>query len=107
MNRLASLLKLRDRLVALLAAFGVAGATGFADLTDNLPKDELIHGQPLEQVVGMALGAIAYAIMMTWLYRKRLVKGPLFRCGESRPASDYGTRFEPGGVRLLDGWHYH
>lgn len=106
MIRSATPLKLRDHLTALLGALALAHIIGLADRAGYLPYGVVGLDPVAGQMIAMASCVLVYALAASWLYRRRLVAGPLYRCGASRPAGDYGTRFEPGRDRLLDGWHY-
>ncbi|MDM7955091.1 hypothetical protein [Blastomonas sp.] len=98
--------RLRDHLAALLAALASAYAIGLADLAGYLPQGVAALDRPSGQIIGTAVCLLVYALVLTWACRRRLVAGPLYHCGESRPARDYGSRYEPGPDRLLEGWQY-
>lgn len=106
MNRHTATLMIRDHLAALLAAMACAHIIGLVSLAGFLPRDFLALDRFSGQLVDAALCLLVYASMLAALYRRRLVTGPLYRCGETRPVTDYGKQFEPGPVRLLDSWQY-
>jgi hypothetical protein len=106
MFRMTTLLKIRDHLAAALAALACAHAIGLLDLSAVLPRGVLaLPGLP-GQVIGAAVCGLVYAFAVTLLYRRRLVAGPLYRCGATRPAHFHEHTFKPGGQRLLEGWQY-
>lgn len=102
----ANIIRLRDQIAAIAAAFACAHAVGLIDLSHRLPQGALLGGGPAGRWIGLALCALVYAIVLTWLYRRRLVAGPLYRCGATRPHEDYGKPYRPGTSQLLEGWHY-
>lgn len=106
MIRHANILRSRDHLTAMLAALAAAYATGPSGLADWWPQGLLSPDRLPGQAIGTGICVLVYALIATWLSRRRLVTGPLYRCGASRPARDYGKRFEPGRARLLESWHY-
>jgi hypothetical protein len=100
------LLRLRDHLAALAASIACAHVIGLVRLVPLLPQaDLLIAGRP-GQLIGVALSALVHALVLSLLYRRRLVAGPLYRCGATRAAEDYGRPYRPGTSTLLQGWHY-
>lgn len=101
-----TLLKMRDHLAALAAAVLCAHAIGLVRLLDSLPQGTLLIEGRAGQLTGVALCALVHAIVLTALYRRRLVAGPLYRCGETRPVDAYGKPYRPGTSRLLESWHY-
>lgn len=106
MNLILALLKIRDHLAALAVSLLCAHAIGLIRLAEFLPQGELlIAGRP-GQAVGVAVCALVHAILLHLLYRRRLVAGPLYRCGETRPADAYGKPYRPGTSTLLESWHY-
>ncbi len=106
MTNLTIILKARDHLAALLAALACGHVIGLIDLLGALPSGAIALDRLSGQMIGAVLCCLVYAIVLTMLYRRRLVSGPLYRCGETRPVTDHGRRFEPGPARLLDGWQY-
>lgn len=106
MKRFAPMLKVRDHLTALLATLACAHVIGLISVAGFLPHGSITLDRPSGQILGAVLCGLVHAIVLTLLYRRRLVAGPLYRCGESRPAADYGKRYEPGTDRILDSWHY-
>lgn len=106
MNNRTIILKARDHLAALLAALVCGHVIGLIDLAGALPRGVMALDRFSGQIIGAAMCGLVYAIVLTTLYRRRLVSGPLYRCGETRPVTDYGRRFESGSVKLLDGWQY-
>lgn len=101
-----TLLRIRDHLAALAAAMLCAHAVGLVRLADFIPQGSLLIDGRAGQLGGVALCALVHAIILTGLYRRRLVAGPLYRCGETRPADDYGKPYRPGTSSLLQSWHY-
>lgn len=106
MIRYAKILKVRDHLTAVLATLASAHIIGLIELVGWLPRGTLALSHVSGQLLGAALCGVVYAIVITLLCRRRLVAGPLYRCGETRPAQDYGRAFHAGEHRLLDGWQY-
>ncbi|WP_430386581.1 hypothetical protein [Blastomonas fulva] len=109
MNRHPFLLRVRDHLAAMLATLVCAHTIGLVDLAGlarMLPHGVIGLDKGTGQLIGAALCGLTYALVLTWQLRRRLVAGPLYRCGESRPDADYGKSFAPGDSRLLDGWQY-
>lgn len=102
----ANILKLRDHIAAMAASLACAHGIGLIDLHPAIPQGSLLADGLAGQVVGLALSALAYAIIATLLYRHRLVRGPLYRCGETRPHRDYAQPYQKGTSSLLDSWHY-
>ncbi len=100
------LLRIRDHLAALAAAISCAQAIGLVCLFDGLPHGTLLIEGRAGQLLGVALCALAHAIVLAALYRRRLVAGPLYRCGETRPAETFDTPYRPGTSSLLESWHY-
>ncbi len=101
--------KARDHLAAMLATLACAhivGLLGLAGAARFLPHGVIALDPVSGQLIGAAMCGLTYALVLTWLVRRRLVAGPLYRCGESRPDADYGKSFAPGESRLLDGWQY-
>lgn len=101
-----TLLRMRDHLAALAAAVLCAHAIGLVCLSDFIPHGSLLIEGHAGQLIGVALCALAHAIVLTALYRRRLIAGPLYRCGETRPPDAYGQPYRPGTSRLLESWHY-
>lgn len=101
-----TLLRMRDHLAALAAAVLCAHSIGLVRLLDFLPQGSLLIEGRAGQLTGVALCALVHAIVLTALYRRRLVAGPLYRCGETRPLQAYGQPYRPGTSRLLESWHY-
>ena len=101
-----TLLRMRDHLAALAAAMLCAHAIGLIRLSDFIPHGSLLIEGRVGQLTGVALCALVHAFVLTGLYRRRLVAGPLYRCGETRPADAYGKPYRPGTSRLLESWHY-
>lgn len=106
MSRYPSLLILHDHLAAALATLASAHVIGLISLSGALPQGTRALDPFAGYVIGTALCGLVYALVATLLYRRRLVAGPLYRCGQSRPADAYRTPYEPGTVRLLEGWQY-
>lgn len=106
MSLCSTLLRMRDHLAALAAAMLCAHAIGLIRLSDFVPHGSLLIEGRAGQLIGVALCALAHAIVLTALYRRRLVAGPLYRCGETRPADAYGRPYRQGTSRLLESWHY-
>lgn len=102
----ATLLKLRDHLAAMVASVLCAHAIGLIRLSDLVPQGTLLIDGRAGQLIGVALCALVHAIVLTLLYRRRLVAGPLYRCGETRPLHAYGQPYRPGTSSLLESWHY-
>ena len=102
----APILKLRDHIVAVAATLACAHAIGLIQLHPGVPHGALLAAGSAGQGIGLALCALAYAIMITLLYRRRLVAGPLYRCGATRPYRDYAKPYQQGTSSLLDSWHY-
>jgi len=106
MTRFGNILKWRDHAVAVLVALASAHGIGLVDLASWLPRSSLsINGLP-GVLMGAALCGLAYVLVLGMLYRRRLVTGPLYRCGETRPKSNFGKCYQPGDTRLLDSWQY-
>ena len=106
MTRFARILKWRDHATALLAALATAHVLGLIDLAGWLPPGFRASRDPAGLIIGAAICGLVHAIVLAALYRRRLVKGPLYRCAESRPAQDFGKPYRPGTARLFDGWQY-
>lgn len=106
MIRYANFPKIRDHLAAVLAALAAAHAIGLIDIAGYLPQGALALDRLPAQIIGVALCGLVYAIVITTLVRRRLVKGPLYRCAETRPAQDYGKAYHPASKRLLESWQY-
>lgn len=102
----ASLLKIRDHAIAVLLAVAAWHVVGLIDVVGFLPHATVALDRLSGQAIGMALCGLVYAIVITALARRRVVAGPLYRCGETRPASDHGKSFAHGSGRLLDSWQY-
>lgn len=102
----AHILRLRDHAVAISAALACAHAIGLVELARMVPQCARLADSLAGQGIGLGLCALVYAIVLTPLYRRRLVAGPLYRCGATRPYLDYAKRYQPGTSRLLDSWHY-
>ena len=101
-----ALLRMRDHLAALSAAVLCAHAIGLIHLSGHVPQGSLLIAGRAGQLAGVALCALVHAIVLTALYRRRLVAGPLYRCGETRPLHAYGQPYRPGTSSLLESWHY-
>lgn len=102
----ANILRLRDHMIAVAATLACAHGIGLIELHPAIPQGSLLADGLAGQAVGLALSALAYAIIVTLLYRRRLVAGPLYRCGETRPHGDYARPYQRGTSTLLDSWHY-
>jgi hypothetical protein len=100
------ILRLRDYAAAIAAALACAHGIGLVELTPIVPQGALLASGLAGQGIGLAVCAFVYAIVLTALYRRRLVAGPLYRCGATRPREDYAKPYQPGTSRLLEGWHY-
>ena len=98
--------RMRDHLAALAAAMLCAHAIGLVHLSGYVPQGTLLIDGRAGQLAGVALCAFVHAIVLTALYRRRLVAGPLYRCGETRPTDAFGKPYRPGTSRLLESWHY-
>lgn len=106
MTNRSTLAKFRDHLAALLAALACGHVIGLVDVFGVLPDGVMALDRLSGRLIDAALCALVYGIVLTVMHRQRVVSGPLYRCGESRPVADYSRRFETGSVRLLDGWQY-
>lgn len=106
MTRMAHILRWRDHAAAVLAALATAHAIGLVELAGWVPHGQLAPGGPFRVLLGAAVCGIVYALVVGLLYRRRLVAGPLYRCGETRPAEDFGKPYHPSGDRLLESWQY-
>ena len=102
----AHILKLRDHIVAIAATLACAHAIGLIQLHPVVLHGALLAAGLTGQGTGLALSALVYAIILTLLYRRRLVVGPLYRCGATRPHRDYARPYQRGTSPLLDSWHY-
>ncbi|PXW67620.1 hypothetical protein C7451_12617 [Blastomonas natatoria] len=101
-----TLLKVRDHVAALGASLLCAQAAGLIWVVPFLRKGELLIDGRAGQLVALALCALVYAVLLHLLYRRRLVAGPLYRCGETRPPGAYGKPYHTGSSTLLESWHY-
>ena len=106
MSLCSTLLRMRDHLAALAVAILCAHAIGLVRLSDFVPRGSLLIEGRAGQLIGVALCALAHAIVLTALNRRRLVAGPLYRCGETRPPDASDQQYRPGTSRLLESWHY-
>ncbi|WP_017670053.1 hypothetical protein [Blastomonas sp. AAP53] len=98
--------RLRDHAIAILAALACAHAIGLVELSRSIPHGALLAAGTAEQGIGLALCTLAHALVLTWLYRRRMKPGPLYRCGATRPYRDYAKPYQRGTSQLLEGWHY-
>jgi hypothetical protein len=106
MKHRSILFSVREHCGALLAALAAAHAIGLVEMSALVPRAMLAGAMPTGQLIGTAVCAMVYVIVLAWLHRRRLVPGPLYRCGETRPPEAYGKAYIPGTTRLLEGWQY-
>lgn len=106
MTRHARLLKWHDHAAALLAALLIAHVIGLIELASWLPQGALAMHGLRGQMIAVGVCVLSHLVLLAAMRRRRIVKGPLYRCGETRPLGDLGAPYQSTGERLLDGWQY-
>lgn len=106
MTRPVKLLKWHDHAAALLAALVVAHVIGLIEFASWLPQGSVTLDGLRGQMIAAAVCVLSYLVLLAAMRRRRIVKGPLYRCGETRPVGDLGASYQSTGDRLLDGWQY-
>ncbi|WP_373488336.1 hypothetical protein [Blastomonas sp.] len=107
MTRFNIIISWRDHALAGTATLATAHAIGLIETFDWLPQGMTAITGLAGLMLAAAACGLVYALVLGLLYRRRLVAGPLYRCGESRPAEAYDKPYEANGDRLFDHWQYH
>lgn len=106
MRRSGIIFRLQDHAAAWLAVLATAHIIGLIELAGWLPHGTLALPGPAGMVMAVGLCGLTYAVVLAALHRRRLIKGALYRCAETRPPGDFGKAYQRGDTRLLDSWHY-